>query len=391
MRSMLKTLKHCTILIVDDEPVNVHLLERILEESGFTNLFSTTDSTRALAIYKDVKPDLILLDLTMPFLDGFAVMELLREATDPGDYMPVLVLTADITSETKRRALSSGAMDFLTKPFNLSEVLLRIQNLLQTRLLHLQIRTDNEQLEQKIRERTRELAESRIEVLERLAIAGEYRDHDTGEHTRRVGNVAAALAEATGFEAYKVELIRRAAMLHDIGKIGIPDLILLKSDKLDRAEFEAMKLHTRIGAQILSGSGDELLRMAERIALTHHEWWDGSGYPAGLSGTEIPLEGRVVALADALDALTHARSYKPAWPLEAALANIQKQSGTQFDPALVDVLIHLLQRTDLNALATSVNSASAVPSSPLQLPSLELAEGADGRHEPAAPQMRKGR
>jgi putative two-component system response regulator len=358
---MHKDLNRCTILIVDDEPVNVHLLERILEESGFTSVYSTTESVRTLALYKTLQPDLILLDLSMPFLDGFAVMEQLRGETHPGDYMPILVLTADITSEAKQRALSSGAMDFLTKPFDVSEVLLRIKNLLHTRLLHLQIRSHNEQLEEKVCERTRELAESRVEVLERLAIAGEYRDHDTGTHTRRVGNVAAALAEATGAEPWKVELIQRAATLHDIGKIGIPDLILLKPGKLDIAEFEVMKSHTRIGAKILSGSRDALLQMAERIALTHHEWWDGSGYPAGLSGMEIPLEGRVVAVADALDALTHKRPYKPAWPLEAALAKIQEQSGKQFDPALVDILTRLLSCTDLAALAlsTSLDNAAA--------------------------------
>jgi putative two-component system response regulator len=366
---MLKDLKRSSILIVDDEPVNVLLLERILEESGFTSVFSTTDSTQTLALYKNLQPDLILLDLSMPFLDGFAVMEKLRENTLPGDYMPILVLTADITNETKQRALSSGAMDFLTKPFDVSEVLLRIKNLLHTRLLHLQIRTHNEQLEQRIRERTHELAESKLEILERLAIAGEYRDHDTGAHTRRVGSVAAALAQATGVEPRKVELIRRAAMLHDIGKIGIPDLILLKPGKLDLAELEVMKSHTKIGAKILSGSRDELLRMAERIALTHYEWWDGSGYPVGLSGAEIPFEGRVVALADALDALTHERPYKRAWSLEAALAKIQEQSGKQFDPALVEVLIRLLRNIDLATLALSVSLDNAALRSILELPS----------------------
>jgi putative two-component system response regulator len=214
------------------------------------------------------------------------------------------------------------------------------------------------------------LAESKVEILDRLAIAGEYRDQDTGAHTRRVGNVAAALAEASGIEAWRVELIRRAATLHDIGKIGIPDLILLKPGQLDVAEFEVMKSHTRIGAKILSGSRDALLRMAECIALTHHEWWDGSGYPGGLSGIEIPIEGRVAALADALDALTHERPYKLAWPLDAALAKIQEQSGKQFDPTLVNILLRLLSRTDLAALAlaTSSDNASAPSIAELRSP-----------------------
>jgi putative two-component system response regulator len=356
---MLKDLKQCVILIIDDEPVNVHLLDRILEESGFTNVYSSTDSTRTLDLYRQLNPDLILLDLSMPFLDGFGVMKQLQAEVNPADYMPILVLTADITSEAKQRALSSGAMDFLTKPLNISEVSLRIRNLLHTRLLHLQIRQHNEQLEQKVRERTQELADSRIEVLERLAIAGEYRDQDTGAHTRRVGIVAAALAAATGVQAREVELIRRAATLHDIGKIGIPDLILLKPGKLDQAEFDVMKSHTKIGAKILSGSNDRLLKMAELIALTHHEWWNGCGYPEGLSGTDIPLEGRVVAIADALDALTHERPYKRAWPLDAALALIQEQSGNQFDPTLVDILLKLLGTTSLEALAALASSGSA--------------------------------
>ena len=359
---MFEQLSRSTILIVDDEPVNVHLLERVLEESGFTNVFGTSDSRQALPLFHELHPDLILLDLLMPFFDGFAVMGQIQAVTSPGDYLPILVLTADITGETKRRALSSGAMDFLTKPLDVSEVFLRIKNLLHTRLLTRQIQAHNEQLEQKVRERTRELTASRLEILERLAIAGEYRDNDTGAHTRRVGNVAAALADSIGVERPKVELIQRAATLHDIGKIGIPDRILLKPGKLDAEEFETMKSHTGIGAKILSGSGDELLQLAERIALTHHEWWDGSGYPAGISGVDIPIEGRLVALADALDALIHERPYKQAWPLDAAMARIREQSGKQFDPALVDALVRLVASTDLAALALSTNSEGSAPS-----------------------------
>jgi putative two-component system response regulator len=357
---MFKELTGAKVLIVDDEPVNVHLLERILSEAGFSNLYSTTDSTEVASLYDRHQPDILLLDLSMPFLDGFAVMAQLHEKLSSEDYMPILVLTADVTSATRQRALSSGAMDFLVKPLDVSEVLLRIKNLLHTRLLTLQIRAQNEQLEQKVRDRTRELAESKVEILERLAMAGEYRDNDTGAHTRRVGNVAAALAQAAGADLSTVDLIRCAATLHDIGKIGVPDRILLKPGKLDPGEFELMKSHTQIGSQILSGGRDALLRMAERIALTHHEWWDGSGYPSGLRGMEIPLEGRVVSLADALDALTHARSYKQAWPLDAALARVQEQSGIQFDPALVDILLRLLKRTSLDALASVVELGQGV-------------------------------
>src|SRR5271165_416739 len=195
---MFRDMIHCRILVVDDEPANVHLLDRFLKEAGFNNIRTTSDSREALRIYREQQPDIVLLDLLMPFLDGFAVMKQLREEMEPGTYVPILVLTADITNQTKQRALSSGAKDFLTKPLDLSEVLLRIRNLLQTRLLHLQVCAQNEQLELKVRERTRELEESKVEILDRLAVAGEYRDCDTGAHTRRVGNLAAALAELSG-------------------------------------------------------------------------------------------------------------------------------------------------------------------------------------------------
>src|SRR5579872_3481057 len=219
---MLETALSSRILIVDDEWPNVHLLARLLKEAGFTNVYSTTDSRQVLGLYREVRPDLVLLDVLMPYLDGFAVMKQLFDESDPNEYLPILMLTADITAETKQKALSSGAKDFLTKPLDLSEVILRVRNLLETRLLHIRVREQNEELERKVQERTRQLAESRIEILDRLALAGEYRDQDTAEHTRRVGNLAAALAAASGCGSEFVELIRHAAQLHDIGKIGVP-------------------------------------------------------------------------------------------------------------------------------------------------------------------------
>ena len=351
---MLRSLTHCRILVVDDEWANVHLLERFLKEAGFTNVRGVTDSRQVIGLYRDMHPDIVLLDLAMPYLDGFAVMAQLREEIEPGEYVPILVLTADITNETKQRALSSGAKDFLTKPVDLSEVYLRIRNLLETRLLHLQVSEHNNELEQKVRERTRELEESKIEILDRLAMACEYRDYTTGEHTHRVGVVSSLLAEAAGVTPWQVQLIRRAAPLHDIGKVGVPDRVLLKSGRLNRDEFEIMKTHTQIGAKILAGSKHALLNLAENIALTHHEWWDGTGYPNGLSGAAIPLEGRIVAIADTFDALTHERPYKEAWGLEYAIDEIRRQSGTHFDPSLVEVFVRLTQSTDLLALTEAI-------------------------------------
>src|SRR5919109_5131605 len=307
------------ILIIDDQPSNVALLEGILEEEDFTSRRSICDPREALPAYIEYLPDLILLDLQMPYLDGFEVMKQLQACIRPDDFLPILVLTADITPETKRRALSEGALDFLTKPLDATEVILRVRNLLQTRSLHLQLQGQNELLEQKVRERTAELEATQVEILERLALAAEYRDDDTGEHTKRVGETAAQIAQTLGWPSEEVELIRRAAPLHDVGKIAISDSILLKPGKLTPEEFERMKTHTGLGAKMLSGGRFALLQLAEQIALTHHERWDGTGY-MGLCGEAIPLAGRIVSVADVFDALVSERPYKKAWTQEEALA-----------------------------------------------------------------------
>lgn len=336
-----RSFKDAKILIVDDEAANVQLLERLLQREGYTNTKTATDSREVLPIYGAWDPDLILLDLHMPHVDGFEVMEQLTLWAEEGTYLPLLVLTADVNPAVKERALSAGAKDFLNKPFDRTEVMLRIKNLLETRCLHLELKKQNELLEEKVAERTEELDEARIEILERLALAAEYRDDDTHEHTRRVGQTAALLARAMGVAEKEVELIRRAAPLHDVGKIGIPDRILLKVDRLSEEEIQVMRTHTTIGAKLLSGSRFPTLRFAAEIALTHHERWDGSGYPSGLSSNQIPLAGRLVALADVFDALTHDRPYKKAWPLEHAVNEIRRQRGEQFDPRIVDIFLEL--------------------------------------------------
>lgn len=203
------------------------------------------------------------------------------------------------------------------------------------------VRRYQERLEAEVQERTAQLEEARLEILRRLALAAEYRDDETYEHTERVAETAASLLRALGGGPEEVGLMRLAAPLHDIGKLGISDLILLKPGRLTPEEFARMKTHTRLGAQILSGSRSQVLRLAEEIALTHHEWWDGSGYPRGLSGAEIPLAGRIVALADVFDALTHRRPYKEPWPVERALEEVRSLSGTHFDPTIVDAFMKL--------------------------------------------------
>ncbi|RIH89779.1 HD-GYP domain-containing protein [Calidithermus roseus] len=330
-----------TVLVVDDEPANVVFLERLLRKDEGLRLISTQDPREVVELYIQHRPDLILLDLHMPHLDGFEVLEQLRRLELGGDVVPKVVLTADATPEAKHRALSLGARDFLTKPLDALEVLLRVKNHLETRRLYLALQGENTLLSEVVRERTQELDAARLEVLERLARAAEYRDDETGEHVKRVAANAARLAEALGLEFATVDMIHHTAPLHDVGKIGISDLILKKPGKLTPEEFEIVKTHTLIGSGLLAGGRTEMLRVAERIARSHHERWDGSGYPDGLCGEAIPLEARIVSVVDVFDALTSRRPYKQAWPVEEALEEIRRQSGRQFDPRIVEALLSI--------------------------------------------------
>lgn len=325
-----------TILAVDDEPANVKLLERALGIFGYHNLLTTTDPRTVLDLVHRHDIDLIILDLNMPHLDGFAVMGQLQ-ALGRDDLPPILILTAQHDQEHRVRALRNGAHDYVTKPFAVDELLARVRNLLQVQLYQKSIRGHNEWLEERVRERTEALYDTRLQIVRRLGRAAEFRDNETGLHIVRMSKVSALLGEAAGMDAGACELLLNASPMHDIGKIGIPDHILLKPGKLEPHEWEIMKTHTTIGADILSGDDSELLSMAREIALTHHEKWDGSGYPKGLAGEDIPLVGRIVALADVFDALTSERPYKKAWSTEAALEYLQAQRGKHFDPAMVDL------------------------------------------------------
>jgi putative two-component system response regulator len=334
-------LKRLRILAVDDEESNLLLLRRILERDGYTNVETVTKPSRVPEMVIEQCPRLILLDLHMPEMDGYELMARLATVTGERRSIPFLVLTADATEQTKLRALSLGARDFLTKPLDRVELLLRVRNLLQVQHLQDRLFDHGANLEQQVAERTADLEHARLEILDRLALAAEYRDDHTQEHAWRLGRTCALLAQGIGLPDKEVELIYRAAPLHDIGKIGIPDAILLKPGMLTAEEFEQMKAHTTIGAQILSGSKSPLLVMAERIALTHHERWDGQGYPNALSATQIPPPGRIAAVADVFDALTHARPYKAAQSVDEAVAEISNESGQHFDPDLVEAFLRL--------------------------------------------------
>lgn len=336
------------IYLLDDEMANVVLLRRMLQGAGYQNLQSATDARQGMRECIENPPDLLMLDLMMPHLDGYAVMETLRAAWGAENPIPILVLTADASREACRRALSLGASDFVNKPIDMMETRLRTRNLLSARLLDQQLRAANAQLELRVKQRTRELErinldlqESQTEALEKLAQAAEFRDDDTGEHIRRVGDCAELLALQLGLPAYDASLIGRAAPLHDIGKIAISDAILLKPGKLTDEEFAIMKTHALMGAALLSHSRSPLMQRAEVIARTHHERFDGSGYPAKLAGEDIPVEGRIAAVVDVFDALTHERPYKAAWPIEKAVAEIRKCAGSHFDPRVVEAFCQL--------------------------------------------------
>ena len=342
------------ILIVDDQPENVLLLERTLRGAGYKHIEPITDSRKVLSIFSDFQPDLVAMDLRMPHVDGFALIKQLRSRVSALSFVPILVLTADNSKKAKQEALSLGAKDFLTKPIDISEALLRIYNLLETRWLHVELQRHNETLEEKVRLRTEELDQAQLEILRRLALASEYRDDCTGRHTERVGELSALLASAIGLPAQHVELIRRAAPLHDIGKIGIPDGILLKPSRLTDDEYTHIKRHAEIGHAILSGSNFPILKMAETIAMYHHERWDGTGYH-GLKGEATPIEARIVCLTDAFDVITSPRPYKPASGIDVAFRAIQEAKGTQFDPNLVESFLALEGSQGLANLRSAVD------------------------------------
>lgn len=345
------------ILVVDDEEPNVRTLARVLRAAGYEHISTTTDATEFLALYHREHPDLILLDLHMPKRDGLTLLEELRTASGPQSYLPVLVITGDTSAEARRKALLAGAKDFVTKPFEVDELLLRIRNLLETRRLHREIVSQNQLLERRVHERTAELEGAYLDTLERLAIAAEFRDDETGRHTERVGETAALLGAALGMGDDDVFLVRRAAPLHDVGKIGIPDAILRKPEALTADEWEVMRTHTTIGARILSGGRSRVVRLAEEIALNHHEHWDGEGYPRGLRGDAIPLVGRLVMVADVFDALTSDRVYRKAWPSEQVLAYIRQYSGKRFDPRITA----MLERNEVRHALLAIRARESSP------------------------------
>jgi putative two-component system response regulator len=332
---------HARLLVVDDEQPQLALMRTILERAGYREVRMESDPRGVAAAFVEFQPDLVMLDLHMPGMDGAMVLKQLRGLISAETYLPIVMISGDLTLESRREVLDLGAKDFVTKPFDVHEVLLRLRNMLETRSLHAELQNHSQQLEAAVRIRTRELSESRIEIVHRLAVCAEFRDDVTGTHTRRVGALAAAVASALGAYPRTVDVLEQAAQLHDIGKIGIPDAILRKAGPLTDEEFEIMKTHTVIGARILAHGRSALLRMAERIALSHHERWDGTGYPHRLAGEGIPLLARIVAVADVADALGQERPYREAWSETRVRAYITEQRGRLFDPRVADTFLRL--------------------------------------------------
>lgn len=335
-------LEQARIFVVDDEPANLKLLGKLLanQGSGSGQLVLIQDPREVLDRYREARPDLILLDINMPHLDGYQVMEQLKALGDPL-LPPIIILTAQHDHDHLLKALNAGARDVIGKPFDRTELLMRVRNLLDAQLAHRMVHDQKAMLEDMIRTRTEALNQTRLQIVQRLGRAAEYRDNETGLHVIRMSQYSALLAKSLGWSEDDCELMLHASTMHDVGKIGIPDAILLKPGKLEAHEWEIMQTHASIGADILDGSDSDLLCLARVIAGSHHEKWDGSGYPGGLAGAAIPKPGRIVAVADVFDALTSVRPYKKAWPVEEAAAFIRDNAGTHFDP---EVVAHFLQR-----------------------------------------------
>lgn len=330
-----------TLLVVDDIPENIDVLVASLRDDYSIKV--ALNGQRALSIaQKSPKPDLILLDVMMPEMDGYEVCRRLKADPTTAN-IPVIFVTAkhDVSDEEKGFAL--GASDYIVKPISPPLVKARVKT-------QIALYDQNRQLMEMVREKTKELRESKLRIIHHLGRAVEYKDNETGAHVIRMSYISKLIAEHCVDDPEWVDQVFQAAPMHDVGKIGVADAILLKPGKLTPEEWEEMKKHTVFGAEILSIEGDPLLKMARTIALTHHERWDGKGYPAGLKGEEIPLEGRIVALADVIDALLSNRPYKTSWSIEQTFKYVQDQAGRHFDPKLVDIVMDLMfQVSDIRA------------------------------------------
>jgi len=323
------------VLIIDDQQPNVMLLSVLVKRLGGIATQEFFDALLALEWCKNNDPDLVLIDYMMPNMDGIEFIQKFR--TLPGKVnIPVVMITADSDIEVRHKALEATANDFLNKPINSTELTTRVKNMLALRKAQLQLSNKAAWLAEEVKKATEQIIKTEREVIIRLARAAEYKDPETGTHIQRMSQYSGHIAKNLGLSEEEQQLIIDAAPMHDIGKIGIPDSVLLKPGRLDPEELKVIYQHPTYGKQMLTGSSSKLLQAAEVIAYSHHEKFDGSGYPQGLAGNDIPIYGRIVALADVFDALSSARPYKVAWEIDKTIAFIKEQSGKHFDPKCVD-------------------------------------------------------
>lgn len=329
---MIDAVSKPVVLIVDDAPESIDVLRGVL--GADYQVKAAIHGSVAFELVESAPPDLILLDVMMPDIDGYEVCRRLKENPATAG-VPVIFVTTLSDTGSEARGLELGAVDYVTKPFVPSLVRSRVKT-------HVTLHRQNLSLEAQVRERTAELLDTRLEIIRRLGRAGEYRDNETGMHVVRMSHIARIVGLRSGLSEGEAELVLQAAPMHDVGKIGIPDRILLKPGPLDRDEWEIMKRHTTIGAEILGDHPSELMRAARLVALRHHERWDGSGYPDGLAGEAIPKIARVVAIADVFDALLSARPYKRPWTVEATIETLRAENGRHFEPSAVSALLDTL-------------------------------------------------
>ena len=334
------------ILVVDDQLQNVELLEAQLVPLGY-EIIRAANGKDALTIITGNEIDLMLLDIMMPGMDGFEVIRRVRQGTKTR-LLPIILVTALRETEDRIKGIEAGCDDFISKPVDKMELFARVRSLLKVKDYNDLMLNYRKELESEVTARTEQLKKAleriktaSLDTIYRLSVASEYKDKDTGAHIKRMSRYSVAVARRMGLDENTIETILYSAPMHDLGKIGIPDQILMKPAILDPAEWKIMKMHTVIGAKILQGSDAEFIKSGESIALSHHEKWDGSGYPNGVKGQEIPIAGRIVAIADVFDALTSKRPYKEPFTIEKSLAIVKEGRGTHFDPDVVDAFFDI--------------------------------------------------
>ncbi len=364
LRRSLEQTKSAKIMIIDDEPLVIRVVRRFLQSTGYTQFIEITESTRAMEAIQVQRPDVILLDINMPLVTGLDILRARQNITDCV-FTPVIILSADSDAKTKHEALQLGATEFLKKPVDPHDLILRVQNALIVKAHQNHLSNYAEMLEREVEKRTEEVVRSREQIIHCLARAAEYRDNETGQHVVRVGKYAAIIADELGFDKGYCHQIELAAQLHDVGKIGVPDSILMNPNRLDAEQMAIMSTHCDLGLAIIGplaeselethrnivSGGKELrgqevtplLKLASSIALTHHEKWDGNGYPRGIKGEDIPIEGRITTVADVFDALSTKRPYKEGFPLKKCLEIMNSEKGTRFEPRIFAAFLRRFQ------------------------------------------------